>query len=334
MAELVLGVGTSHSPMVSMHGTDWLAWGQHGDLNHPMLYTEDGAHVTYEERLAVVGDAFAEYITDEVVADGVARMHTAVDELHRMVTDAALDTLIIIGDDQNEHLLANNLPPFLVYWGDTIPNASMTSVSAQAPPVVQRFMPGYHETGAERDYPVDSTLAQHLIAFALDHDFDVAASNELPNADRRMGHAFAFPLRRITRTDIPIVPVMVNTYNPPAQPRADRCRQFGHTIRAAIDAYPGNARIGVLASGGLSHFLVLEELDRRILEAFERNDLDTLCNVPEATYTAGTSEIKNWITTAAVCDDKNFEVLDYIPGYRTPAGTGTGLAFAVWKSST
>lgn len=331
MAELVLGVGTSHSPMVSMRGTDWLAWGQHSDLSHPMLYSEEGTHLTYEERLEAVGDRFQSQITQEVITDGVTRMHAAVDELHRTVIEAELDALVIIGDDQNEHLLASNLPPFLVYWGDTITNGSMAAVSAEAPPVVQRFMPGYHETGAERDYPVDSALAKHLIAFALDNDFDVAASNELPNTDRRMGHAFAFPLRRIARTDIPIVPVMVNTYNPPAQPRASRCRQFGRTIRAAIDAYPTDARIGVLASGGLSHFLVLEDLDRRVLDAFQRNDLDTLCSIPEATYTAGTSEIKNWITTAAICEDKRFSALDYIPGYRTPAGTGTGLAFALWQ---
>jgi hypothetical protein len=25
------------------------------------------------------------------------------------------------------------------------------------------------------------------------------------------------------------------------------------------------------------------------------------------------------------------KVVDYIPGYRTPAGTGTGMAFATWK---
>lgn len=331
MAELVLGIGTSHSPMVSMHGTDWLAWGQHSDLKHPMLYTEDGEHLSYEQRLAAVGDTFEDRITEDVIVDGVTRMHAAVDELHRVVTEAELDALIIVGDDQDEHLLASNLPPFLVYWGDTIRNADMTSVSAEAPPVVQRFMPGYRESGPEHDYPVDAALAKHLIAFALDHDIDVASSNQLPVTDRRMGHAFAFPMRRITRADIPIVPVMINTYNPPAQPRAGRCRQLGRVLRAAIDDYPTDERIGVLASGGLSHFLVLEDLDRRVLAALERGDLDALCNIPEATYTAGTSEIKNWITTAAVCEDKAFTVLDYIPGYRTPAGSGTGLAFALWR---
>ncbi len=331
MAELVLGVGTSHSPMVTMDGPDWLDWGRHSDHHHPMLYTEDGVNRTYDQQLALVEGHFDDRITDGVVDDGAARVQRAVDELHRAVTEARLDALIVVGDDQDEHLLADNLPPFLVYWGDTITNAGMDSLDDDVAPVVARFMPGYRETGPARDYPVATDLARHLIDVALDQGFDLATSNRLPNPDRQMGHAFAFPLRRIVRGAVPIVPIMVNTYNPPAQPRARRCRQFGRMLRAAVDTYPTDARIGVLASGGLSHFLVLEDLDRRVLAALERHDLDELCAIPEPTFVAGTSEIKNWITTAAMCDDKRFVTVDYVPGYRTPAGTGTGLAFGLWR---
>lgn len=331
MAETVLGVGTSHSPMVSMDGTDWLAWGRHSDHQHPMLYTEDGLRLSYEEQLSRVAGTFDEHITHDAVVAGAARVHSAVDALHRAVADARLDVLVIVGDDQGEHLLADNLPPFLIYWGDTMPNASVDGLGPGTPEIVRRFMGGYHEEGPERSYPVDAALASHLIEFALDHDFDVASSNELPNVERRMGHAFAFPLRRITRAAIPIVPVMINTYNPPTQPRANRCLAFGRMLGDAIAAYGSDARVGVLASGGLSHFIVLEDLDRRVLEALGRGDLEALCRIPEATYVAGTSEIKNWITAAAACGDASFELIDYIPGYRTPAGTGTGLAFALWR---
>lgn len=331
MAELVLGVGSSHSPMVSMQGQDWLAWGRHGDHRHPMLYTEAGRHLTYGERLGEVGGSFDDLITDDVVAVGAERVHRAVDHLHQAIGDARLDAVVVVGDDQDEHLFADNLPPFLIYWGDTIPNASMDSVAADAPEVVRRFMPGYHEDGPERDYPVDVELAQHMIEYLLDHDFDVASSNELPCGECRMGHAFAFPLRRLTRSPIPLVPVMVNTYNPPAQPRAARCLQFGRAIGQAIEALPTDARIGVIASGGLSHFLVLEDLDRRVIDALEREAVEELCQIPEATYVAGTSEIKNWIVAAGACERLSFELVDYVPGYRTPAGTGTGLGFALWR---
>ena len=52
MAELVLGVASSHSPMVTMDGEDWLEWGLR-DHQHPMLYTREGRNVSYEEQLAL-----------------------------------------------------------------------------------------------------------------------------------------------------------------------------------------------------------------------------------------------------------------------------------------
>jgi hypothetical protein len=98
----------------------------------------------------------------------------------------------------------------------------------------------------------------------------------------------------------------------------------------AVASFDGCERVGVVASGGLSHFLVLEDLDREVLAALERHDLAALTSIPEATFTSGTSEIKNWITVAAMVPQLRFELLDYVPGYRTPAGSGTGLAFALW----
>jgi hypothetical protein len=39
------------------------------------------------------------------------------------------------------------------------------------------------------------------------------------------------------------------------------------------------------------------------------------------------------MAVAGACDHLAFEVIDYVPGYRTAAGTGTGLAFASWGPS-
>jgi hypothetical protein len=101
-------------------------------------------------------------------------------------------------------------------------------------------------------------------------------------------------------------------------------------LRDSIASFPGDARVGVIASGGLSHFLVLEDLDREVIAAFERQDFDALTAIPETTYVSGTSEIKNWIVAGSTCRDLSFELVDYVPGYRTPAATGTGLGFGLW----
>ena len=47
---------------------------------------------------------------------------------------------------------------------------------------------------------------------------------------------------------------------------------------------------------------------------------------------AGTSEIRNWLVVAGAVAGTGMKITwaDYIPGYRTPALTGTGLGFVRW----
>jgi len=47
---------------------------------------------------------------------------------------------------------------------------------------------------------------------------------------------------------------------------------------------------------------------------------------------AGNSEIRNWIAVAAACRDQAVQWDEYVPVYRTPVGTGVGLAFAYWAA--
>ena len=42
-------------------------------------------------------------------------------------------------------------------------------------------------------------------------------------------------------------------------------------------------------------------------------------------------EVLCWIAAAGAADHLEMELLEYIPGYRSPAGTGCGLAFARWQ---
>jgi len=83
------------------------------------------------------------------------------------------------------------------------------------------------------------------------------------------GHALAYVHRHVldATKPAPVVPIFLNTYFPPNQPRPKRCYQLGQAVRQAVEKFPEDARVGILASGGLSHFLVDEEFDRAILKA-------------------------------------------------------------------
>ena len=111
-----------------------------------------------------------------------------------------------------------------------------------------------------------------------------------------MGHAFAFVYAQLMRdASIPVVPVLLNALYPPDQPNPERCLDIGEAIEHAVEAFPGNARVGVVASGGLSHFVVDEDLDRTVVQALTERDHATLVGLPEAKLNSGSAEIRNWI---------------------------------------
>jgi len=86
-----------------------------------------------------------------------------------------------------------------------------------------------------------------------------------------------------------------------------------------------------MASGGMSHFRVEEDLDRSIFDAIKRKDLAFLGALQPYRLLAGSSELRNWIVAAAAAAHLDVTWSAYIPGYRTLALSGTGLGFARWS---
>ena len=111
------------------------------------------------------------------------------------------------------------------------------------------------------------------------------------------------------------------------QPRPRRCYQLGRAVKAAIESFSREDRIGVLASGGLSHFTIDEDLDRGVLNAIRAGDGEALAAIPPAKLNSGNSEIRNWIVVAGAAAGLKTAWQAYEPLYRTPAGTGCGMAF-------
>jgi hypothetical protein len=86
-----------------------------------------------------------------------------------------------------------------------------------------------------------------------------------------------------------------------------------------------------MASGGLSHVVIDEELDRQVIEALTRKRHERLYDIPRDKLRGGTSEILNWVALAGAVEPMEMTLLDYVTTYRSPAGTGCGMAFAYWR---
>jgi 3-O-methylgallate 3,4-dioxygenase len=340
MAQIVLGIGTSHSPMLNASVEEWALF----EAREPTLKLLDreGRATTYEALLRQAGGRFDREASPEKFAERHAAAQAALDRLGDEIRAARLDALVVFGDDQKELFVEDQLPALTVYVGSALahrmrpPRKEWTDWFAA---VQSRYYPAQGSV----EYPAAGALARELVA-ALTERFDPAICERLPRGEG-MGHAFAFvhqrlfgycrpsflPPRPSLERPIPVVPVFLNTYYPPNQPSPARCYELGRAVRAAIERLPGEARIGVLGSGGLSHFAVDAELDARVVRALRERAGDGLARLPSEKLNSGSSEIRNWIALAGACEHLPLAWAEYICGYRTPAGTGTGLCFAACR---
>jgi hypothetical protein len=331
MARIVFAAGTSHTPML-LASDETLP--RFVETDQKMKHRDlEGRAVTYGDLLEAADPKLAHIVAPEhlVARQNVAR--AAVKRLREAVGAAALDALIVFGDDQNESYLEDCRPTFAIYYGDTIRNGNAQHATySHLPEWYIKNRSAFFEPDAPRDYPVHGALARHLIEALSEADFDIASSKTLREGEGE-GHAVAYVHRHVldAKTPPPVVPVFLNTYFPPNQPSPRRCHLLGQSVRKAVESFSGDARVGVLASGGLSHFLVDEDFDRAILKALADKDAAFLRTLPRNKLHAGSSEILNWVAIAGAAEGLDLDWFEYVPGYRTPAGTGTGMSFATWR---
>ena len=327
--QVVLGIGTSHSPMLNATVEEWARF---APRDPTLRYTDsDGEPATYETLLGRAAGRYDAECAPEKFAARAGAARAAIDRLAQEIAQAQLDALVVIGDDQKELFLDTNLPGLLVYHGPTVAHC-MRPPNPEWPGWFAAIQSRYYPEAGRIDYPVAAPLARHLIERLVAEEFDVSIASSLPRGEGE-GHAFAFVHRRLLRPEpvVPVVPVFLNTYYPPNQPTARRCYAIGQAIRRAVESYPQPVRVGVLASGGLSHFAIDEPFDRAIIGAFRDKNAEALKSLPHRKLNSGNSEIRNWIAAAGALERLPLQWAEYVPAYRSPAGTGTGLCFAAWR---
>jgi len=330
MAKIVLGIGTSHGPMLV---TSPEKWQQRLAFDRVATHAWRGLSWRYDELVQERADQeFAQQVTSEAMEAHEARCQSALDRLAEIFAEAHIDVAVIIGNDQMEIFDERLIPAFSIFYGDSITNYEFTPQRlAQLPPGIEDSLPGYIPSGGAV-YEGSPNLARSIIAQAMTDGFDVAAMKGLPKPETP--HAFGFIYRRIMRDNpVPSVPVLVNTFYPPNQPTVERCYQFGKSVLRGIEAWESDARVAVFASGGLTHFVIDEEVDRLFLDAIRTRDIRRVAALGEAVFQDGTSEIKNWVPLAGMMADLGLEpdVLDYVPCYRSEAGTGNAMGFVCWR---
>lgn len=151
-------------------------------------------------------------------------------QVRAQLDEARPDVIVMFDSDHLNTFFLDNLPVF------SIGVAARTSGPNDATPGL-----------APVELAVPESMAAHVRNGCLQADFDVALSREFT-----VDHSILVPLHYLRpAADLPLLPVFINGLVAPL-PAAARCRLLGAAVRAAIDAWPEDLRVALVASGSFS----------------------------------------------------------------------------------
>ena len=247
-----------------------------------------------------------------------ANVTSAYRRLGARLNAAKADIIVEIAPDHWSNFFINNLPNVCIGIADT----------HLGPP--EPFLKGFgHDT-----LPGDAAFASFLLETALERGFEPSVSHQL-----KLDHGFCLPLWRMELEPLPrIVPVVINSLEPP-MPTIARCFSWGKLIAHAIEAYPGNERIAIIASGGLSHSIgestmgaIDEVFDAGCIRAFEAGGETAVTSYLSTALAAagnGAAEVRNWVAAHGAAGSRGFELIDYL----AIPEVYVGCAWAAWNTA-
>ncbi|MGH7933247.1 MAG: class III extradiol dioxygenase family protein [Candidatus Binataceae bacterium] len=234
---------------------------------------------------------------------GWCPLFQAFDRARQWLARQRPDALVVIYNDHVDSYLIDAWPTFAIGIADEYAIADEGWGPRQFPPV-----------------PGNSGLARHLAARVVEDSFDLVTSHRM-----ELDHGFLSPMPLLLDEGwkVPVVPVTINVVFEPL-PTPARCWALGEAIGRAVASFPGNLRVAIIGTGGLSHQLT----GPRFGEVFPKWDLrfmETLARAPRelASYSMDdfarlggehSIEVVQWIAMrAALGADAEMEFKFYYP---------------------
>lgn len=188
-----------------------------------------------------------------------------------------------------KHWLAEMAPDkLMVVYNDHLNHFDFSAYPTLAIGVATEF-PQADEGWGLRPFPHlpgDADMGIHMTNCLVNDGFDLTVCHDL-SVDHGIYSWFPYLMEAPWPT--PIVPLAVNMVRQPI-PRFDRLALMGRSIRAAIQSMPGDERVLVVATGGMSHQisggrfgLANEAFDRWFLEHL-KDDMQMLIDTPVEEY--------------------------------------------------
>ncbi len=199
------------------------------------------------------------------------------------------DTVVVVYNDHGLNFFLDKMPTFAVGAAAEYRNADEGWGIPQVPPF----------TG-------DTALSWHVIESLVGEEFDLTTCQEMV-----VDHAFTLPMALLWPDQVwpvKVVPVCINTVQAPL-PSAKRVWKLGEAIGRAIGSWPGDEKVLVLGTGGLSHQLdgeragfINKDFDLKFMDSLEADPTwATQFDTHQLVELSGTQgvELLMWLATRA-----------------------------------
>jgi aromatic ring-opening dioxygenase catalytic subunit (LigB family) len=223
----------------------------------------------------------------------------------------APDQIVVVYNDHFNQFTFDAYPTLAAGVADTFPQADESWALRPVP-----------------DLNGDTAFAWPLVTSLVHQGFDLTICQEM-EIDHGIFSWFTYLFD--APWPAPILPIAVNMLRHPL-PTSRRIWQLGEAIRAAVEDLPGDERVLVVATGGMSHQIVgtrfgmaNEDLDQFFL-AHLRDDPQRLLAIPqeELMRVGGTeaAELSMWFAMRAALSK---DVREHYRYYTFPKITGCGV---------
>src|SRR5215470_11482820 len=174
MAEIVLGIGSSHGPLLSTPPEQWDLRAKADRENKKHWFR--GKTYDFESLLRERAPGFADQVDVETRRKRFHQCRQAMEELGKKFKDVAPDAVVILGNDQREFFDEGLTPSITVYRGARVWNAQHLNEDA---PGLNIAEPG-NAPDQGVNYAGATALADHILESLADEDFDLAQSDKTP----------------------------------------------------------------------------------------------------------------------------------------------------------
>jgi protocatechuate 4,5-dioxygenase beta chain len=268
----------------------------------------------------------------------LARIFAGVGVSHVPAIGAALDqgkseepywAPLFKGFEQTKEWIAREQPDVIILiYNDHASAFSLEVIPTFAIGCAESFMPADEGWGRRNVPEVEGhpQLAWHMSEALILDEFDITIVNRM-----EVDHGLTVPLSllfgQVDRWPCHIVPLAVNVIQYPP-PTGHRCYMLGKAIRRAVASFPGDLKVAIVGTGGLSHQLqgpraglINKEWDQSFLDDLSR-DPERLARIPHLDYVrqAGSEgiEMVMWLVMRGALDELVDEVYRF---YHVPASS-------------